>query len=374
MKIRASSMDRFLACPTSAQELEHPYNPDNPEAKLGTAKHAAIAEAIGGQDRVIEIAHEYGVDPDDVGMAVGAVKRLLKEIAGWMPGEVERLAEERLDGPAATGTADLVLVGGGSTPPSHIVIVDFKTGFSDDEHRYQLVSYADAARERWGMPTSGVITTVEGQLRHGERIVRNYSENDLAGFRLDVGRALASIGKKIVPGKHCGFCPRQLECPTRDSYINAATAALVELDQSRDYGISTVQLGAIYDRYKEVMRAADRYQKLVDAALEQGPIPLPGGRRLELHEVERTVVDVTALGVFDAMGWEYDDLREAVRISKSGLDRIVKSKVPTRGEAKILMRQLMTALGDGGALRTETRREKVVVDADAHTAVEPKGT
>ena len=122
------------------------------------------------------------------------------------------------------------------------------------------------------------------------------------------------------------------------------------------------------------MRAADRYQKLVDAALEQGPIPLPGGRRLELHEVERTVVDVTALGVFDAMGWEYDDLREAVRISKSGLDRIVKSKVPTRGEAKILMRQLMTALGDGGALRTETRREKVVVDADAHTAVEPKGT
>ena len=125
MKLRASSMDRFLACPTSAMEIEHPHNPDNPEAKLGTAKHAAIAEAIGGQDRVIEIAHEYGVDPDDVGMAVGAAKRLLKEIAGWLPGEVERFAEERLDGPAATGTADLVLIGGGSTPQGHIVLMDF---------------------------------------------------------------------------------------------------------------------------------------------------------------------------------------------------------------------------------------------------------
>lgn len=358
MTLRASSMDRFLVCPTSALELAHPYNPDSPDATLGTAKHAAIAAMLSGEDLSAEIAHDNSVDHDDVIMAVRSARRLVDEILGWVQGEAEQLIEQRLDGQIATGTPDLVI-----RSSSHLVVVDFKTGFSEDEHRCQLLTYAHSARERWGMPTCGYTTTVEGQLRHGERIVHNYSANDLDGFRAEVDEAQTEIGKRITPGKHCMFCPRQLACEERGQYLRAATGALIATDWAGEE-IAIVQLGAIYDRYKDVMRAASRYQHLLDAALQAGPVPLPGGRRLEMHEVDRTVVDVTALAVFDEMGWTSEDLRQAVTISKSGIDRIVKSKSPPRGGAR-MWREVMGKIEDAKAMRTETRREKVIVEANA---------
>lgn len=366
MKLRASSMDRFLACPTSEQPVDHPFNPPSPEAALGTAKHAAIEAWVKNEeDQCDEIAHEAGVDHDDLRAALGAARKLYAEILTWYPGmRVVRECEVPLETESSKGTSDLVVLfyeQGTETPPYATVVVDHKTGFSEDEHRYQLVTYAEGARRKWGMPSCGYITTVEGQLRHGERIVRNYTAEDLIVFSEKVARAQSRIGTKIVPGKHCGFCPRQLVCEERTAYLRASTEALVAVPPGP---ITAVQIGAIYDRYKEVMRAADRYQKLVDAALEQGPIPLPGGRRLELHEVERTVIDPKAIAVLTQTGWTTDELRSAVRVSKTGLNEIAKAKAPPRGGAR-LMRQVMTELEKGSALRTETRREKVIIEAEA---------
>jgi len=365
--LHSSRLDLFMACPASAEPIGHPHNPVMPEAALGTAKHKAIATFMGiGENNCAEIAHEAGVDPDDINAALGAARRLYSEILGWFPGpgmRVERLQEVKLETEHSKGTADLVMLVYSldtETPPHAIVVVDWKSGWSEDEHRYQLMDYADGARRKFGMPLCGYITAVEGQLRHGERIVRNYSAEDLDAFRVAVAKELGRTVSKIQPGKHCQYCPRQLECEQRREYLGASTAALVEAGGQA--ALTREQLGLFWDRYKDVMRAADRYQDLIDAALEMGPIPLPGGRQLELHEAERTVIDATAIDPLLARGWTLAELNDAVKISKSGIDRIVKTKAPPRGGAR-MMREVMAELEKADALRKKTIREKVVVEA-----------
>lgn len=363
MKPRCSSLDRFLACPESGLECGNPYNPESPEAAKGQAKHEALAAVEANQDYdAIDIAARYGDDADEIEKAVAAYRKVRAELMAWFPSAPTVYVELALDGPVCRGTADWIGVSADEVTkhPTRLVVNDYKSGWGTSEHPLQLAGYASCAREEFGMPTCGYITVVESQLRHGERIVHNYSSEDLDRFEASVTDAVAHMGKRVQAGPQCTFCRRQMVCTARAEYARGAMAALVETTGA---GIATrEQIGALYDRYRDVMRAVKLYDKLLSSALGTGPIELPGGRRIELREKEQTVIEPKAIDVLRDYGWSTDDIRQIVSVTKAAIERVVKQSAP-KGKADGAMRKIMGVLGEGGALGIKVRREKVIVGA-----------
>lgn len=372
MKPRCSSLDRLLACPGSAAPAPFPFNPSSEAAIAGTAKHLALALAQPGEAVDFgEIAHASGVEADDLRSAVGTGRRVVDEIRGWcsLPPTVQ--TEVRLDGPVCSGTADWIASvydGDGHTPADgpllELVVLDWKTGWSGDEHPAQTLGYASAARAQFGMPTSGRLTTVEAWLRLGERRVKHYTSSDLDAFEARVAAAVASVAS-VTPGTHCGFCPRRLVCEPRHDYVRAASMAVARTCHRFEKGVAITreQLGALYEQYRTVTAAARLYEKLLGDELELGPIALPDGRQLALVTSERKVLDPhPALAVLEDHAFSAAELRECVSVSKSAVERVAREKAG-KGKGAALMREITAGLDKAEAWQTEIVRTKKVLDA-----------
>jgi hypothetical protein len=134
-----------------------------------------------------------------------------------------------------------------------------------------------------------------------------------------------------------------------------------------DHGlpITPEVLGEIYSKYQTVKRAVGHYEKALESALDDGPVPLPDGRRLERVEIEREKISmgpaIRALreaGLLDC-GEDEDEIKGD--LSKSALSKWA-GRVAERGGKAKLLRDVYGALREAGALRTEPHRSKRVVE------------
>jgi len=362
VKISGSKADAALACAGSLEPTATPYNPQSDEANEGTAKHAALAYVARGEEPPFaEIAERFQVEVDELERAAVFGRQSWAELSKWMP---NALTEQRVEGPVTMGTADVlsVVYGDDDDHPETLAVLDWKTGRSGDEHPYQLMAYADAARAKFGMPASGYVSGFEVWTALREQRTRNFTVAELDGFRERAAKQIARIGEQYAAGPHCKFCPRQYQCPARDEYLRGTVAALVTTD-GEQRAITREVLGTLYERSKIITRALAAYGKLLDEALADGPIALPDGRVLGLKTVERDELDgcKTSTILSNDCGFTEDDLSEVLSATKSGIERVVKSKV-AKGGGAAAMRQILGKLREAGAITKITLMQKEITD------------
>lgn len=404
-KPRCSSLDRIFACPGSVLPDGGPKEAGGSDAIMGRAKHEALSYIPQGIDPPVdEIAAKYGVDRDDIALAVHFGRQAWDEKGVYFPSP---LIEHRVESSVCRGTLDVgaaVIVDGELTA---LRVLDWKTGWGTDLHPYQLKGYALGLVEEFGWPENGVVSVFEVWTTHRQTRTTNLTREDLDGFRDELTKILESafmpilelppevaadpekleefkklIGEikwystgcvlpsgytlrnapklEYLAGPHCTWCPHRPGCETRGRWLREATTALVAVDHGQ--AITRETIGQAYLKYVEVQRACDRFDRMVKAALDDGPIPLPDGRRVDWIESERE--KIWAALALDALR-ERLTPDEIVELSgdlpKKRLDAWAKANAP-RGKKAALLREIYGALREAEAIRTVPHRQRGIVE------------
>jgi hypothetical protein len=355
LKVRCSSLDRVMACAGAFADPAVPYNPNNPEAREGTAGHKALAAIVVGQVPDLDaIATDHDVDRDELERLVGIGRKAWEQLRQHFP---EALAEQPVavaigNAIHLTGTTDVI-----SRTVDTLAILDWKLGYAPSEHTHQLLGYGRAAVSNGPMPESGHVLCVEAWVRVGEIRVRRYDADALADFERRLLAQVKQSGKQFGPGLDaCRYCPRQNECPARAEWIRGSVTALEPL--SGEAAITRDVVGAIYERAKALGRALDRYDEVLKAMLAEGPVPLPDGRRLVLEDRQQDKLSVAAAMPYlrETLQLTPEEADEVLSMTKTGLERVLKGRVP-KGKGAAAMREAMRALVDAGAVEKITKRQ-----------------
>jgi len=364
--LRCSKLDTFLACASSAAPTDVPHNPQSEAATEGRTSHEALRNVPACTEPDFEdIAARSGVDADELRRIVAQGKRIWGEVRQWFPNPE---TEVRFDGEHLCGTSDLVSVvhDDFAAETTDLSILDWKSGWSQREHPSQLTGYAECARRRHGMPTSGFILGVEAWVRHGSYRIHRFTAEILDGFVARLAEQSKLIGRQYGPGDHCLFCAHVHHCVAREEYVRSTCNALALIPAQ---GITRDRIGALYERSKALNAALRQYDKLLDAELDNGPLALPDGRQIVRREQEVTEIDalkawpVLLTGVHPLTG---DQLSDVVSVSKTAVEAAVKSQA-VKGKGASYVRETLAELREAGALGTRVRHVKAIVtpgDAD----------
>jgi hypothetical protein len=345
--VRPSSMPRAFSCPSSLAPTNAPINAHGDESDLGHAAHKALAQFVmASEPDLVAIAREHGVDVDDLEPLVAFGRKAWGDIGRYFPGVfTERLINSDL----GKGTVDLLSLTHEPAADLHstITVGDWKSGRNRREHRRQVQAYAEAARQSFGMPASGKITTIVVWLRFAEIEVMQFTAEDLDGFRRDFAALEPRIGKEYAPGEHCTGCRREYECEARAAFLRSGANALVAANQD---GITPARLAELYPQAQMLEKALEAYRTALKLALVGGPLPIGNGKQIELVEAHRAIIDPRAARpVLEANGFTDEDIARTLTVSKGAIEAIAGERAPkgtkTRHQAAII-----NALESAGAV------------------------
>ena len=343
--MRASSLPRFLACPSSELPVDHPYDPGSSAAALGTAVHEALAAKVsGGDPDIVAMAQRNGVDHDDVARLYAYGCLAWRELEDRVTAPQVEIA---VTGLSTSGHCDVLSVDG----PDYWV-VDWKSNWVERDYYDQLCGYASAVADSYGWPESGHIHTAVVWLRRLEIEVVTVTPDDVVALNDRIARAKRDVGKRYGPGEACTFCKRQLVCEARSAYLRSAADALVPLDQ---HVPAANFLPALYERSKALRNALNRYEAALKLALEHGPMTTPEGLMLSLDEGKRDkLIPQEAWPILTSehdMG--PDELFSCLTMSKTNVLKIIGDKAP-RGRKGARRKQVLDGLRDAGAVHQIT--------------------
>ena len=169
-------------------------------------------------------------------------------------------------------------------------------------------------------------------------------------------------GLEYRAGSHCRWCPHRSDCLTRQDWLRSATGALIAVNPRSV--ITREDIGEAYLRFVEVERACRAFRSIVVAALEEGPLPLPDGRKVAYTESEREKIGAEAAMRVLVDRLSDDDRAEILGdLTKSALDRWAKANAP-KGKKAALMRDVLGELRGAGAIRTVPHRRMSIVDPE----------
>jgi hypothetical protein len=356
LTIRCSSTDRVMACASSLAPTDHPYTPNNDEAREGQAAHAALAVVVAGAEPDIEaVATEYQVDRDELARLVGRGRKTWSELHGWFPEAVpERHARADLGEVELTGTADVMSV----RRDHHAAVLDWKAGWRPSEHPHQLMSYAYLAGSLAGEVTH--VLGIEVWLRLGTFRVHRWTLDELAAYAVRLSEQLGHVGKQWGPSPSaCQYCPLQLTCRARADYVEGGVAGLMPVAGDR-YAVSREMIGALWEKRTALRRALDRFDAIADAMLDEGPIPIDEHRELRRVSSERTRVRFAEALPYLRSTFPLEEVADVVTVAKGRLMELIRSKAP-HGKGAAYERAATAALEQIGALEPYIHTEKRVV-------------
>ena len=345
--VSGSKLGRFLECPSSVFDDGSPaYNPDSEPSQTGTAAHAASAEMVLGREpNIAAIAHDNNADPAEVGILLRMAARAWDVIKGSFP---EPRVEVPLTGVVTHGRCDVL-----HTDGETLAILDWDFGWLGTDKLSQLRGYADAARQMFGMPKSGVIQAFHVHARKGTATPYRFDPDELDMFRVRVQGKLDRIGKDYGPSHEtCRFCPRQLTCQARADYARASVTALVQIGGPQPLAVSDAMLTDLYTRWKEAKRAVELFDKLLGERLKTGPLPFPDGRTLVLGDQEREEIDALLAWPILEAHLTPAELSTAIKVGKTAVLDAVKAKAE-RGKKGRIADALMDELRGAGAVTTK---------------------
>jgi hypothetical protein len=356
-KVRASSADRALACSGSLLEVTYPYNPPSPQASEGTAAHAVLERFVRGTLHDVEAeveatAARTGCDLDGLRFLVGEAMRAWHAITNGI--DLDNIeAEATLDGPYTTGRCDVVLVDG-----PRAIVLDWKMGYSDDRHAGQLAAYASGVRARYGMPTSGVIETYEVHVRRGRWYRLDVTGDDLDDFEDRIARALRNPAGQWAPStKACKYCPSRMSCEARSEFLTYAARLIGEVGSHA----TRAAVATVYDRAEALRQALREYDSAVTDCLDNGPLVLPDGRRVQWRETRRSEVVVgKAWSTLREAGLSPTEITGRLKLSKTALKTAIAEKAPTGMKGKA-GDAVLRKLEEAGAISTSVSVRREVV-------------
>lgn len=343
LKLRCSGLPRAFACPGSVRPVELRIDARNEAAELGTSAHEWLARVVAGESVSLD-----DIPNVDLRILVAMGMRMWRQLADHFPGAIaERTAATRQfpdHGFQLSGTVDIVARGEGYTG-----VGDWKTGRVDSDYWAQLVGYC-------------VLFAAEGDIATGAILwVRDEEIENYTTTQEQRDEFLQRITDEIVawdgvyhPGSHCGFCPRYHECEAARAHERAAVQSFSREEIVDNVAaLDAVQQLDLYEQAGTVVRLAGALREALHAVVEeQGPIRTKT-RMLQLVDDPRYNIDpLSAWPVMDEFGLDDERKAEAIKISKTALEEVVKRLAPPRqGAARI--RELRAALEAAGALRTE---------------------
>jgi hypothetical protein len=347
MKMRCSKLPLFFACPSSASEWERPIESTSDAAELGTVVHAVLAAMVRGQEpELTTLARPSGVDVGEVERLVAYGKKAWREIG---PAIHDPIAEHTFNGGVITGTCDVLSTSG------QLVVLDWKSGQIYRDHTEQMRGYAYLAR---GGQTERAfsVKAVIVWLQLGFFEVFDFTETDLNTLPGDIKANVVSIGRKYSPGADCAFCRGRAECEAKADYERMAAGALATISSE---ALTRDRLAALYPQAKLLRSTLDAYDEMLHAALADGPLPLPDGRRIELKSMVRQ--DILPLEAWPILAAELtqDELAGCVTIGKGKLMDAIGAKSAKGCKGKDQMR-LLSRLKEAGAVN-ETSFQKLSV-------------
>jgi len=315
-KVRPSSQPRFWECASSAGVPVTQCDSESLPSKLGNAVHEYADNMFGAAvNDLSALARKHDVlgEIDELEFLCRNVGRAWDTLAPYFP---DAKAEVALSSVLTEGTADFLSHDGKTA-----AVGDWKTGRVERNYRRQLMAYAYALRAERGMPASGEIVAVVVWVRLGTFDVERFTDTDLDDFRAGVVARSKDIGRVYNPGESCVYCPMRLECPARQSYLNAS-AGLLESMSPR--AMTPADMGALYSRAKMLGAALDDYHGALKMLLKEGPVETGHGTVLQLKDVERDTIDPQrAWPVLTGLGLNDEDLARCVKMGKGALMDVV---------------------------------------------------
>ena len=358
MKARPSSSDRVLKCAGSLDKGDYPVDEKSDAARDGHAKHALAARFVAGTLSVNDLqrfADYYDVDAGELEVAGLYVKAAWGELKEHFP---VPLIEMTGEGVACIGTSDVKSLIGAA-------ILDWKFGWSHEEHPMQLLGYADIILQELDnkMPECGYILAFEVFVRFREYRAYKFNLEQIEGYRARMLEQISLKGKQYNAGAHCKFCPRINSCGARLDYMHAVSNELAPYSDSKI--LVPADLGKLYDRVQMLKKATKRYDDHLTNSLDKGPIDLGEGRVIELQPQTTTSIAVNKESwnlLTNQYGFKMNDMSKCLKMTKTAMEKILTLKAD-KGKGASVKRDVMNSLKELGAIKEGvkyTKRVKVV--------------
>jgi len=317
-KISCSKLPRFFDCASSVIPAVNPYEPPRMVADTGHATHEAMAEVVEGKDPDLDsIAEKYNCDRTELAVLVAYGRRAWRELSQYFPNpRVEIPIESEL----VRGTSDVLQHDGGTC-----VVLDWKSGRVRRNSLNQVVGYGHAAAETFGAVRSGKITTIVVWLQFGEYETRNLDRDYLDQWSKVYSAQRKAIGRQYGPGDACTYCPRQMECDARASFIRTACTSLATIENPGE--LTATDVGALWEQSRMVKKALEYFESAARALAANGGIDLPNGQRLVLQNRKRYEIDPMAgWSVMQSHGFTDAEIARVITVKKAAIEETAKEK------------------------------------------------
>lgn len=350
--IRASSMPLAIKCPASQILSDAPRLIADPDiTALGSASHKAQEFRHQGKPVPFDdLATAYGVDVGELKALYWAVARLWDCYFATIDMGGARYTEIELNHLDLTGHVDLLAVSGdGKTA----YLFDYKFGWRDSDHTQQLLTYAYLACKNF--PQVERVYAAIIWARHGEVEGHWYTPEALELWHEQTHKRLAESGYN--PGRHCGDCPRFLECPAAREQLALAGDVLIDASQRNDLS-EPDKFFSLHDACKILGKLLEETQNALRSQLAAlGGRIENGEREIIFSEQNRREINPRiALPILrDRYGDEADG---CCKLHLTGVRELVMSKAEhgTKGKAVDAM---LAELENAGAVTTYTTKRMI---------------
>jgi hypothetical protein len=339
-------------------------------ATMGSAFHAYMKPLVDGSETpdAKELATAFQVDLDELAMICRWGKNSWQSMRKFFPDAKSEFTmgcgEHANPNGVLTGTADVV-----SFEPYRVSVLDWKSGWGDGDYEQQLRGYAYLALRQEPDAQEAYCVVMHVRRRRCKGYLWRREELDeWHSWLMDRVK-----DETYVPGAHCRYCPRSLECPAKEELLRQSVGTILPPGLWRDdvakqfveslpkdpIGRGTLEAFTL-ERLRVIRTAVDLYEAAIraDVAAHGGELPTHDSRvTLKLvEEVRRPLDGPKAIPIIEKYP-AAADWRKACRVSKTELQKIVKAP---RGQKKYAVAEILEALDAGGAM-LEEKIEKLTI-------------
>lgn len=341
--IRASSAPLAIKCPPSQKLTDSPrLIPDPDITAMGSAGHKAFELFANGLEVPLDdIAQAYGVDREELSMLYWSARRQWDCVRDLI-NEGERYVEMALYSGSWSGHPDVVIL----SPDQTIgYVIDLKFGWKDSDYGDQLKAYASLVMHRW--PSIQEVNVCLFWVRPSEVEGETFSRDAIRLWEQQATRRLNENGYN--PGRHCGYCPRCLECDAARMQLIQAGEVLIEAAQQTEL-TDQDKFFLIYDAKKMLDDYIDRVDEMLRSQLAAAGGKIENDEReVFFQEQSRREINAkVALPVLrELMG--ADQVDACCKLSKTAIEDTVKATAG-RGQKGKAVAAVMDRLEETGAI------------------------
>jgi hypothetical protein len=350
MNLRCSSLPLAFRCPASVRTdtgvLIDQYHD---AATDGTDVHRLLASHPDG-DAPQALVEE--LSPDARILYYAGAKMWREHISAWMPNSE---AETECECEPSTG----VLVPGHidrhslNSDETEIVILDWKSGRKDNDHKEQGFGYAAGAFEKH--PRLRRATVHFGWIRTQEIESYTIDRSRIVEWSQRLRNEVIEWNGVFHPGEHCEGCRRFASCEAHAA-MNRQSLAVVT---GKPLDLATMpgpEMATLYRRLSPLLSQIEGLQKAMRAEVKTRGEVLDGAGGV-LHYVEQNAPrEVDALKAWPILTEKLNDeeLAACVKVSIGDVEETIAEKAakanPKRGAKKEAKEALQAALAKAGAI------------------------